>query len=234
MDWTIKAFDQNSKLAEQLAQTIADQLRHSIKHRGSASLAVSGGSTPKAFFECLSRQDVAWQYVWVTLVDERWVDTEHADSNERLVRQTLLQNRASDAHFVGLKTDSPCVGEGAQVAGERLKGLAMPFDAVVLGMGLDGHTASFFAGAPTLDKALNPPVGVRCIEIQPPTAQHDRLTLVLPALLNTKVLIIHIVGQEKWDVLQSAMLPGDVEQLPVRAVLNQQQAPVTIYYAAQD
>ncbi len=230
MSWQIKAFNQNAVLVEKLSKSIAEQLKSSIDKRGSASLAVSGGSTPKTLFEALSKEPLPWEYVWVTLVDERWVDEAHPDSNARLVREHLLRNNAAKAHFVSLKSDHQTPFEAIADVSSRLQQLAMPFDVVVLGMGDDGHTASFFPGAEALPAALDPTADNRCVGVRPLAAPHDRMTLTLPSLLNARMIVIHLVGQEKWQVLHRAIDAGDVEDLPVRAVLNQQQVPVEIYY----
>ena len=74
MSCEIRAFESDAALVEKLSANIAEGLRQSIETRGSASLAVSGGNTPKALFKRLSQQELPWEYVWVTLVDERWVD----------------------------------------------------------------------------------------------------------------------------------------------------------------
>lgn len=230
----IKTFDGNTALVKKLSGRIAAQLRSAINLRGSATLAVSGGSTPITLFEHLSREEMPWENVWVTLVDERWVDERHKDSNARLVRENLLQHHAQTAHFIGLKSDHQNPFEAAEEINVRLNQLTLPFDIVVLGMGGDGHTASFFPSAPTLMDALQPVSGTRCVAIHPPHAPHERMTLTLPTILEAKLVVLHIEGEEKWKVLQQAIIPGPVEALPVRAVLNQEQAVVEIYYAGTD
>ncbi|MDQ6646366.1 MAG: 6-phosphogluconolactonase, partial [Pseudomonadota bacterium] len=138
-----------------LAERIAEQLRDGLAERGHATLAVSGGSTPKALFACLSREKLDWSRVRITLVDERWVDVDGERSNARMVRSSLLQNEAAAAHFVPLYTGDATPEGGLAVANECIEALALPFDAVVLGMGDDGHTASFFPGGDNLHEALD-------------------------------------------------------------------------------
>ena len=94
-----KSFDTPSALEQQLASKIASQLQEAVDARGKASLVVSGGSTPLKLFELLSMQSIDWSDVYITLADERWVDVEDSASNERLVREHLLQNRAANAKF---------------------------------------------------------------------------------------------------------------------------------------
>ncbi len=96
-----KAFATPADLEAKLADKIANQLQDAVDSRGKASLVVSGGSTPLKLFQLLSNKAIDWSDVYITLADERWVDAEAADSNERLVRAHLLQNRAASAKFRG-------------------------------------------------------------------------------------------------------------------------------------
>lgn len=226
-----QSYADKALLADHLAQDVAAMLRAGIAERGKASLVVSGGSTPKPFFAALKKQNIAWDKLYITLADERWVDADHADSNEKLVREHLL---AEDAHFVSLKNSAPTPHEGAVQAGKDLAALPVPFDVVILGMGDDGHTASFFPHAPELAEALAPAdKNTLCAAITPPDyAPHPRITLTLPAILNAKRIILHITGGSKQEVYAKACEAGPVEDMPIRAVLRQEQTPVEVYWAA--
>ena len=213
-----------------LADQVAEFLRASIRERGRASLVVSGGSTPVPFFVALSELALAWEKVTITLADERWVEPSEPDSNERLVRLHLLQNRAAAAHLVGLKTEAPTAVQGEKECDDRLAVLQRPFDVLILGMGNDGHTASLFPEAERLSEALAMDSGQLCIAITPPVAPHERMTLTLPALLQSREIILHLVGSGKRSVYENAMEKGAVEEMPVRAVLGQTSAPVTVFW----
>jgi len=223
--------ESNAELTAQLALRIAGDLEEAIAERGAATLAVSGGSTPKPLFERLSQLPLDWARVTVTQVDERWVDEHHPDSNARLIREHLMQNRAAAAEFTSMKTaeDSPFDAEAE--ASEKLSTFAQGIDVVVLGMGEDGHTASFFPGAATLARALDPAGEELCVAVAPPSAPYERMTLSLAALLRAHNLYLHITGAAKWDVLQEAASPGCVEELPIRSVLFRTESPLQIYYA---
>ena len=110
----------------------------------------------------------------------------------------------------------------------------LPLDLAVLGMGEDGHTASFFKDAEGLEVALAPGTQTACCAVRPPRAPHARMTLTLNTLLASRRLLLHVVGVSKLAVLQVAMQPGPINLLPVRAVLHQRQRPLEIYYATRE
>lgn len=222
-----RTFKDKQQLADALAEAIAANLKAGIAARGRASIAVSGGSTPVRLFQTLSgRDDVAWDKVTVTLVDERWVDETSDRSNARLVKQNLLQGRAALASFVPLYQggDAP----DAAKAGAAQSAVPRPLDVAILGMGNDGHTASFFPGGDTLDEALTAEGPV--IAIRAPGAGEPRVTLTLRQLLAARALYLHIEGEEKVETLRKAEAEGPIEAMPVRAILRETQTPLTIYW----
>ncbi len=233
MTMRVQCYVRNSELVEILAQSIATALRQAIVERGNASIAVSGGSTPKSLFAALSQADIEWSKVTVTLVDERWVPQTHRDSNAKLVHEHLLCNRAAKAKFIALKTshDDPFAAESTLDA--VLKSKVLPLDVVVLGMGEDGHTASYFPLAQGLAQALQSHTHA-CFGVRPTTASHERMTLSLATVLAAKNVFLHIIGEKKKSVLEAAMLAGPVTELPVRAVLHQSKVPLQIFYAEQE
>ncbi|MFH1020955.1 MAG: 6-phosphogluconolactonase [Pseudomonadota bacterium] len=226
-----KEFKDSSTLVAALAGQVADLLRAAIRERGQASLVVSGGSTPVPFFAALSVLALDWKQVTITLADERWVEPTDADSNEHLVRQHLLQNRAAAARFVGLKTGAATAVQGERECEDRLALLPRPFDVLILGMGNDGHTASFFPQARRLGEALALDSGKLCLAITPPVAPHERMTLTLPALLHSRKIILHLAGPDKRAVYERALANGPVAEMPIRAVLGQATSPVTVFWA---
>lgn len=211
-----RIFEAREALAATLARDVAEELERAIEAKGRATLAVSGGTTPKLFFEKLSEIDIPWARVSVTLVDERQVPETSERSNARLVRTHLLRNRAAAARFVPL-VDNPDA--------ERIPS----FDVAVLGMGNDGHTASFFPGGDSLAEAIDADTKKRLIAITAPGAGEPRLTFTLPVLEQAGRLALHIEGAEKKQVLKQALADGPEEDMPVRAVLRSA-APVTLYW----
>lgn len=217
-------------LARSFAAQVAGDLAAGLAARGAATLAVSGGATPAKFFAALSGHDeVDWRHVTVTLVDERWVDENSDRSNAALVRRHLLQGPAASARFVPLYSggDAPDTGH-VGLSNDRLAGLPAAFDVVVLGMGSDGHTASFFPGGDTLEAALADPGPA--LALMAPGAGEPRITLTLPRLLATRALYVHIEGPDKARALERALGDGPVAEMPIRAVLRQTGTPVTVYW----
>ncbi len=223
-------FDVREALHVSLSHRIAALLQDAISGKGHAFLALSGGSTPKPLFERLSHMDLEWDKVTVTLVDERWVASDDARSNERLVCETLLKDRAAAAKFVGLKSAEATPYEGEAACCKRIDAIEGEIDVCVLGMGTDGHTASFFPEAATLQKALT--TTQSCVALTPPVAPCERMTLSLNKLARSKHLIVHIEGDEKWQVYSAALQEGPVETMPIRAFLRAETAQkIEVYYA---
>jgi 6-phosphogluconolactonase len=218
-------------LSHELALKVAASLSAAIAARGLASLVVSGGRSPTQFFESLRTQPLDWSRVCIAMVDERWVDLGDPNSNEQLVRQHLLKDAAAAARFSGLKNAAPTPDLGAVSAWETFARVPRPFDAVVLGMGDDGHTASLFPKSPNLANALNPAASAGCIGMWAPTAPQARLSLNLSALLDSRRIFILINGDSKWRVYTAANEPGAIEDMPVRAVLRQRRTPVDVVWA---
>ena len=224
-----RSFADKATLAKELAESVADRIRTAIAERGTAAIAVSGGSTPGKFFAALGKtKDIEWDKVVVTLVDERWVDETSDRSNALLVNEKMLQGPAATARFFPLYSGGDEPTDAAVAKTNALMAeLPKPFAAVILGMGNDGHTASFFPGGDTLDQALTttgPTLAIRA-----PGAGEPRITFTLPRLLETDGLYLHIEGDKKASVLDTALGDGPVEDMPIRAVLRSG-APVSAYW----
>src|ERR1700686_4610580 len=218
-------------LSRELATLIAGSLTAAIGARGLASRVVSGGRSPVRLFEVLRTQPLDWGRVCAALADERWVSPDDPASNERLVRDVLLKDRAASARFLGLKNGAPTPDLGAVSAWETFARVPRPFDAVILGMGDDGHTASLFPGSPNLPSALNPAAAAGCVGMWSPVPPHPRLSLNLTALLDLRRVVVLITGESKLRTLTAACAPGPVEDMPVRAVLRQTRTPVDVMWS---
>jgi 6-phosphogluconolactonase len=214
----LHAFDDGQALAVALSTSIADMLRAAIAARGEALIAVSGGSTPKRLFEALSNEALDWSRVTVTLVDERWVPDTDERSNARMVEALLLQHKAADAEFVPLYVQTATPEAGIAEVRTRVGALKQPFDVVVLGMGPDGHTASFFPGGDRLSEALDLSNTAQVLAMRAQGAGEPRITFTLHELLKAQTLYLHIQGDDKRDVLKKAEQPGS--DLPIASVLR--------------
>ncbi|MCC2615417.1 6-phosphogluconolactonase [Aestuariibacter halophilus] len=222
-------FDTAASLNADICKRIVDILQDGIEQHGRASLVVSGGRTPVPLFAALSEQPLAWDKVDVTLADERWVDNNHEASNEKLVREHLLVGRAANANFVPLKTSAEDASDGVSECEQRIAAMQQPFDVLILGMGEDGHTASLFPCSAQLADGLDCDSGRTCIAVTPGNAPHQRMSLTLPALLNSKHIFLHLTGDKKRQVVEQAMASDDVNEMPIRAVL--QHADVDLMWA---
>ncbi|MGB6328894.1 MAG: 6-phosphogluconolactonase [Halarcobacter sp.] len=225
------SFKTKESLVLELSKKIASYLEESIKEKGKASLLVSGGSTPKPLFERLSNIDIAWDKVTIGLVDERWLDSKHKDSNELLVRSNLLQNFAKKAKFVGMYLEDIDVFQADSKCSEIYKEKLFPFDVIILGMGADAHTASLFPLNEKLEEAYNLENENLCISIKPTTAPYSRMSLTLKAILSAKNIILHIEGDEKLKVYEEAIFLNDKYTKPIVSILNQNIKDIEVCHA---
>ncbi|GAB3375658.1 6-phosphogluconolactonase [Spongiibacter taiwanensis] len=218
----------SAALNQALATKIAKLLDAALAERGEASLAVSGGSTPKEMFTLLAQKPLDWSRIHVLLVDERWLPADHSDSNEHLLRQTLLQGPASQCQYLPLKTEDLSPVDGQFTTEERLDELPWPLDVVHLGMGGDGHTASWFADAPEYPGLKNA-CAQRCIAVHPNSAPYPRLSLTPAAVFDSRHIFVQLTGKTKRELLERALFKD--ADYPISKVLHQSRAPVDIFWS---
>jgi 6-phosphogluconolactonase len=218
-------------LAQAFADWTAALLAAGVAARGLALLVVSGGLTPKLYFEALSRRDLDWSRVAVTLADERRVPDDSPRSNARLVRETLLQGKAAKAQFVPLADSRLTPEHEYSNAAARIAQLPMPADLVVLGMGDDGHTASWFPHSPALSEAIDPAARALVAAAPAPDGLEPRLTLTGRALLRARKIALQIEGPKKAEVFARALEDGPVEEMPIRAVLRGAPDRLKVFHA---
>ncbi len=224
-------FADDEDLAPAFAEWTADKLRAAIAERGAATLVVSGGKTPARYFEALSGMPLDWTRVAITLADERRVANDSPRSNARLVREALLRNHAVVASFTPLADARLSESQELVAASARVANLPLPADLVVLGMGDNGHTASWFPGAPGLAEAMDPGARLLVVPIEAPDAPEPRLTLTGRVILRARAIALLIEGQDKLNTLAEAFEDGPAEAMPIRAVLRGASDRLTIFAA---
>jgi 6-phosphogluconolactonase len=204
----LETYPSAGALAEACAHGVEACLAQALMTRGRAALVATGGRSPGRVYDRLREAKVDWARVIVTLSDERCVDRASPDANARQLDERLFQGEPAKAHFLPLW---PCADEAA------LRAL-MPFDAVLLGMGEDGHIASLIPGSAALAEGLDPASGKLVLPVEagigaPPL---PRVTLTLAALLPARSIFLLIAGEAKREVISRARAGED---LPVRAIL---------------
>jgi len=220
-------------LAEALARAVAANLEEALAARATAVLALSGGTTPTLFMRRLATQRVEWSKVVVTLCDERWVPPTNERSNARLVRENLLQGPAAAARFEPLYADAADPESALERIARRIDALPSPFDVAVLGLGLDGHAASWFPGGDHLAQALDPKTAARVLPMRAPDAGEPRITLTLPVLAAARHLYLQIEGADKQDAFGRVVRgEGAMAASPLRALMQYAATPLEVYWSA--
>ena len=196
-------------IAFKIAKSIASTLDESVSTKGYATLVVSGGNSPLEIFSHLSQMPIPWSKVTIVLGDDRMLDSDSSDSNDKLIRENLIINNASSAKYLSLI--DPLVTPSK---------LNFPFNISLLGMGLDGHFASLF---PELLEnislfKIDSPHEIYLSEDSLGDPSHKRITMNLSMLLNSVRCILLVSSESKRGVLDQAI--GD-SSLPVHHLINQ-------------
>lgn len=219
----LKEYPDSEMMMMQLADRLAGEISRCLTSHDVASVAVPGGGTPGPIFDTLSGADLQWDRVHVLLTDERRVPPDHERSNERLLRQRLLRDKAAAATFVRLVPDAET---SMETLSERIAP-ELPLSILLLGMGSDMHCASLFPGSPQLASALSqsaPPV----MEVDAPEGLEPRVTLTGPVLRSAMSTHVVIIGGAKREALERARkLKPD--EAPIAAVLGE----ATVHWAEE-
>jgi 6-phosphogluconolactonase len=216
-------FSSSEALDDFAAARVGGLLAEALAQNRQATLVVPGGRSPARFLTILGNAAIDWSRVQVTLSDERWVAPTSSDSNEGLIRRTLMSGRAGKARLVPLLTAAPTPADAVAEVSARLGQLPRPLDVVVLGMGADGHFASLFPGAESLRDGLDPAGKAVCLAAEGPADSVPRLSLTLSLLTDARQILVVASGDAKRSVWQ---LAGNGAPYPVGALQRQNRAPV--------
>ncbi len=218
----IETFGDGASWADACAARLTDALSVALADGGKAVFAGSGGSTPAPIYRRMAQANLDWSRVAVTLIDERYVPETSAESNAALLKQTLLTGPAAAARFVPLFHPAVTVDRVAALAAHALAAEGGRFDAVLLGMGEDGHICSMFPDSPTLKTLLSPALPPTVLGV--PRGRDgaapglERLSINLPYLMTARRVVLALTGPAKRDVFEREA-SGDPAVQPIAALI---------------
>jgi 6-phosphogluconolactonase len=222
-------FGERDAAAAALARRIGERLRLGVQRRATASMILGGGAAQWPLFRELRLLPVPWYLVTIVPSDERWVPVDDDASNEGMIRRGLLSGEPGFAHFVSLYRRNYQPPDCLPALRESLAEVHRPFDSVVLDVGDDGHMASLFPDSPDIRQGLDS--DAECVVQSVPRYPQPSISLTLRSLLDAHEIDLLIFGNAKRAVYEHALLPGPVDEFPVRALLRQNRVPVHVYWA---
>ena len=239
MSSQLHSYSEVELMQQACAKALEHHIRLSLAKKGSAFLSLAGGSA-LAIYRILSQAELDWRQVTIVPTDERWVSPNHSACNLAALKSCFPARNL--IQWLPLIPDLPQEFDGdagtskpsAHTAIKALASMPMPFDAVLLGMGLDAHTASLFPGASQLSAALAPDGITSAVAITPnplpAEAPFARISLTASRLLHADAILLAITGAAKLEVLNRALLLDD-EALPISRFLHAADANVEIYWS---
>ena len=222
-------FTNKAELELTLAKEISKKLELEIKNKGQATLLVSGGSTPKKLYEILSNKEIDWNNVNIGLIDERFVSPDTNESNELLIKNTLLQNKANDAKFIGLVFNLNDYEENLNIAISKNKALYKSITCSILGMGLDGHTASLFPNSKEVYTNDSIYQDKMIINTKATSEPSKRISYTKAKILSSNHLFLYFNGKEKLDVFNSAKETNNSSVKPISAFIHQNKKTLNVF-----
>ncbi len=229
-------FQDKNELYQKTAHFCASKLKQALQQNKKASFIVPGGTTPAPVFNLLSKTELDWGNITVAPSDERWLENNHDNSNEKLIHKMLLINQASSAHFIAMKSEHKTATDAEQPCSERYQQMPSPYNVILLGMGPDGHFASLFPSSAPIEQALDTHGKKICIAINATGCKvageyTERMSMTLAAFLNSRHIILLFTGEQKLAVFEKAKQMNDRHQLPICALIHQNQVPVDLFWA---
>jgi 6-phosphogluconolactonase len=218
----IESFADGEAWADACAARLTDALAAALADTGKAVFAGSGGSTPAPIYRRMAGAALDWSRIAVTLIDERYVPETSPDSNAALLKQTLLTGPAAAARFVPLFHPAVTVDRAAALAAHALAAEGGKLDAVLLGMGEDGHICSMFPNSPTLKTLLAPALKPTVLGVphgrDGAAPSLERLSINLPYLMTARRVVLALTGAAKQEVFEREAA-GDPAVQPIAALI---------------
>ncbi|MEP0912880.1 6-phosphogluconolactonase [Leptolyngbya sp. GB1-A1] len=212
----IEVLPDSKALIQRSLELVLEKLQQAIAERNTATIALSGGSTPKPLYEALAQQDLPWEKLQIFWGDERYVPHDHPDSNALMARQAWLDKvPIPAANIHPMPTDESDPNDAATRYDRELRQLLKleqgqfpQIDVMLLGMGDDGHTASLFPRTNALQ------VCDRLVTVGNKDGQ-PRITLTIPVINESKAIIFVVAGENKQAALAQIFAPDpDTETYP--------------------
>ncbi len=233
----IHKYTSRDELFSAVADRCQEQLKITLDKNNEASFVIPGGSTPGPAFKQLANSSLDWKKITVAQSDERWLPSNHPQSNQGLTERTFLIENAKEAKYVAMKNPHDRAIDGEAQCNRDYLEFSSPFSLTMLGMGLDGHVASLFPNSKPINQALDLTNSNICIAIDgsgcPVAGDYpERMSLTLAAILNSDLIILLLTGEAKLEVINLAKKENKPEKYPVSGLLNQTNTPVEIFWAA--
>jgi 6-phosphogluconolactonase len=225
----LQTFATRDALYAAAAEKIAEALRAGVLATGEGCAALSGGTTPEPAYALLTAKNLDWPKLRFALVDERFVPPDHPDSNEALLRRALRKPLERGARLTPMYS-ATTLANAAAAANAAYAGLT--FDIAVMGMGVDGHTASWFPGSPQLGAALDlsSERTVIGVEARQASGSTQRLTLTLAAAARAERVLVLITGEDKFARISAVRAPS--ETAPIAALAAACSGKLDVLWAA--
>jgi 6-phosphogluconolactonase len=196
----------NSKdeLENFLVDDICNHLTLTIKKDNKATLLLSGGSTPINLYKKLSNKEIPWEKVVIGLVDERYVPTDNEFSNEKMIRETLIQNKAQKAELISMVFYSNNLSSNLEIVTKKYQEAFTTVTYCLLGMGADGHTASLFTNDKKSEASLNQEDNRIIVFTNAPNNPNRRISCGYQFLIKSEKMVLMMIGADKLEVLNNS------------------------------
>jgi 6-phosphogluconolactonase len=222
MTLQIETLPSPDQWADSIAERLTATLARALEDQDRALFAGAGGTTPSPIYHRMAQAELDWSRITLTLVDERYVPESSPDSNAAAMRRDLMTGTAAQADFIALYRPSVTVDRAASLAAQALARVAPRFDAVLLGMGEDGHICSMFPQSPTLKTLLTPTLAPSVLGVPQGrdglAPSMERLSVNLAYLVQAQKVVLALKGSAKRAVFEREA-QGDPATQPIAALL---------------